>query len=1120
MQTLKSSLKENANKLQVYPASYSQTSMYLTYMMAPESVGYNVMFATLTKSKLDVGALEKAVNYLVSKHTSLRTLFMEAGSKVYQRIASEDTYLFQTFDASQFTDIELQDALEQFGHIPYNLQKGPLFRVGVFSKKDDEHYIVIGMHHITCDAGSFETIFKELQFFYECARQNIAPDISATSSYNSFVKWEQQWLKSDSALKARAFWKQQLAISPPRIDLKKIAKAGDEVNDFIPARANNFNFDGGEHFYKFDQELTKKLKNFAKNEKVTLYNVLLSVYFLLLHKLTNIDDIAVGSYANLRHQHEFENQVGYYLNTIVLRAGVSPDQNFREFLHQTKHTVIQALSHQYYPFVLLAEELNPQREVGRQLWFDHIFNWTTGDSYEMSNSFFMDLSSPEKAAQSLPMQPWKIKRRTAPFDLALNMGEVNNEIVSSILYNSSLFNDESVANFMHRYKLFLQQIAENPDQFIKDLSLIDSEEAKIILGDWTDNASAYDKQLTMHEAFLKQAEMSPDSVAVIWKDQAHTYAQLDHFSMQVAQALTDSGVREGMSVGICIERSPNLIVGLLAILRIGANYVPLDPSYPNKRNDYMLQDSEAVLLLSSSEVQETYSPKNIKTILLNKDNTTTILHEDQAIDPQKIKNNNTAYLIYTSGSTGDPKGAKISHQNCSALFHWADLTFCHEEINTVLASTSICFDISVFEIFYPLCRGGSIVLIQDLLHLPEDENKERISLINTVPSVIATLLDYDGLPSNVNVITLVGEPLRRSLVDKLYACENVKKVYNLYGPTEDTVFSTSLLVPRNETKEPSIGRAIPNTHTYILDKDLNPLPPYIPGELYLGGDGVSLGYHSRETLNKERFLEDPFRMGSHQKVYRTGDIAFYCPNGDIEFLGRSDNQVKIRGYRVELGEIENALNQLENISEAIVSAINVDDRSEKELVAYLVSDSIEFFGEACRFDSALQKKISIELEASIPNHLIPTHFIFVKEMPKTLNGKIDRKKLESTIAIVKPQPKENAEEGMNDTQTVIANIWAEVLGIDSRTIGVYDKFYDLGGSSLRLVQIIKLIQERLSKKVSIADLFRFQNIYSISQWLEDGENASSEILNAGIKKGSMKRMILQNRTKRKQTVAY
>jgi len=1118
VENTKSFLENKSKELQLYPASYSQASMFFIYKMAPEAVGYNVMFATRVKSQVNFVGLETAVRNLVHKHTTLRTTFFEAGAKVYQRLISENFYHFQQFDISSLTDDELQAKMEDFGHIPYDLHKGPLFRLGIFSRSSNEHFIVIGMHHITCDAGSFETIFKDLQHFYDCALKGIEPYYAPISAFNKFVQWERKWLNSEPATKAKAYWTRQLQTPPSRINLKKLAKAGDTLDDFAPTRTNNFNFDGGEYFYNFDQNFTNNLKVLAKREKVTLYNILVSVYFILLHKLTNETDVTVGSYANLRHHHEFENQVGYYLNTIVLRANIFPEMSFKDYLQKTRDNSLEALSHQYYPFVLLAEELKPERETGRQLWFDHILNWTTGDNYEMSNSYFMDIETTgEQKTQPLPMQPWKIKRRTAPFDMALNMGEINNQIACSIFYNSSLFDEESVATLMHRYKTLLKQIIDYPESTISQLSLLDKHEHNIILKKWNENASEYNRKSTLHESFIKQAEANPDAIAIISGDESLTYAQLNEYSKQVAETLKRLGVKAGMSIGICIERSPKLIVGLFAILRIGAHYVPLDPTYPTERNDYMLQDSEAVLLLTTSEVRESYTPSVVNSIIINPDYTAMCLNETAVEIPQNIKELDTAYLIYTSGSTGQPKGTKVSHRNCAALFHWADQTFLSNEIKTVLASTSICFDISVFEIFYPLTRGAKIILIQDLLHLPEDKNKDNISLINTVPSVISALLEYDSLPKNVEVITLVGEPLRRSLVNKLYSHASVKKVYNLYGPTEDTVFSTSLLVSQNETKEPSIGRAISNTTTYILDKDLNLVPPYIPGELYLGGDGVTLGYHNREELNKERFMDDLFRPGKGRKLYKTGDTTYYLPNGEIEFIGRSDNQVKIRGYRIELGEIEHALNQLDNISEAVVSAITLEGRPEKELVTYVVSDLAKFNAEGCMIDKFLQKKFTEKLENSLPLHLIPSHFVFVKEMPKTLNGKIDRKELARVFDLTRSHSKESSNSQMTNTQKIIAEIWGEVLGIDPNSIGVYDKFYNLGGSSLRLGQIVKHIQEKLNRKISIADLFRFQDIYAIAQWLEEGDG-NSEVIKAGFTQGSIRRSRLQDLARRKQAV--
>lgn len=1112
-------LRKEASRVRIYPASYGQAAMYFVHRLAPNAVGYNVMFAAKVGGEVRETALESALRSLVSKHSALRTTFVDAGNRIFQRVLANGGCDFRTIDASGFDDLQLQAEIENFCHQPFDLGCGPIFRAALFIRDTTENYLAVSMHHIACDAGSMDALLSDLRYFYECAFHNRPSSLAGAQPFFNFVKWETEWLGSEAAAEARAYWAAQLVPPPPRIDLGQLARAAAPVpQDRAPRRSDGFAFEGEECLIKLDRSLTARLKGLANREGVTLYHVLLSGYFALVHRLTGIEDIAVGAYTNMRHKAEFEAQIGYYVNTVVLRSEVTSDIAFGDLLKRVKAAVVGAMSHQNYPLALLAEELKPPRILGRQIWFDHVFNWTTGAAYKTSNAFFMDAGKNIREKELLSLQPWKFRRRITQFDLALNMGENDGEIFGVIVCNSEIYDAETIRTLIARFRIMLSQIVDDPGRAIGALSMLDDQETDIIVREWNSTDSVFDRQRTLHGAFLEQVKRTPEACALRYRRSEMSYAELDARSEALAKLLTKHGLGPGATVGICVERSPLLIVGLFAILRTGAAYVPLDPSYPIDRIQYMLDDSGAFLVLTTPTASHSCVKSEVTAVVIDDNYAMTVVESEQPRKTPYSVEAGTAYLMYTSGSTGRPKGVKVSHASCAALFHWADSTFTSYDTTAVLCSTSVCFDISVFEIFYPLTKGGSIVLVQDALHFPDDPDAQRVSLINTVPSVMSALMQVAEIPNNVRTVTLVGEPLRRSLVDAIYGSSRVQKVYNLYGPTEDTVFSTAVLVGKDEQGEPSIGRPILNTRAYILDSNLSPVPPYSRGELCLAGAGLALGYHNRAELNRERFPVWRGHPDGPERVYRTGDLASYRSDGMIEFFGRTDYQVKIRGYRIELEEVEATINHVEGVREAAVVALSLSQESmEKELVAYVVTDRVVVGDGVAVLDADEQHRLSAALQKVLPEYMAPSTIVFVHRLAKTLNGKIDRKALPQPPARQKSSSAKNGEK--TGTQALVAEIWGEALGMDPARLGVYDKFYELGGSSLRIVQVVAGIKRKLGRTVSIAQIFRFQDIASIAKWLDEGDADSQAAIDGGSKRGTTRRTALRDARRKQERMA-
>ncbi|WP_340375320.1 non-ribosomal peptide synthetase [Streptomyces sp. SS7] len=578
---------------------------------------------------------------------------------------------------------------------------------------------------------------------------------------------------------------------------------------------------------------------------------------------------------------------------------------------------------------------------------------------------------------------------------------------------------------------------------------------------------------TLHGRFLEHAARTPRTPALYTDTGVLTYGELDRRSALLAERLTLRGAGPGVVVGICAERTENLLVGILGILRAGACYLPLDPKYPQERLHFMVEDSGTRLLLTTSTARDR-CPQGPTALLLDDatDDPAPTAHRPEATLPD-----DTAYVIYTSGSTGRPKGVAIRHGSCAAMLDETDRIFAECDLSGVAAVSSVCFDLAVMEIFAPLSRGGAVILVDSAVHLPESPHLHRVTHLNTVPSVMAGLLDAGGLPPSLRSVVLGGEAVRRRLVDRVYRETSTERVFNGYGPTEGTVFCTFKLVPADEDGEPSIGTPSATARLYALDEELRPVPEGEPGELYLAGKGLAWGYVNRPRLTAELFVPDPYADG--ERMYRTGDVARFLPGGELEFVGRADHQVKVRGYRIELQEAEAWLSGCPEVKEAAV-AVHGD-----ALVGYVVPSDPPAGREAETgpwLDAALQARITGRLEETLPNHMVPETVVFLAELPVSPNGKLDRAALPEPPA---PVAARTQQPPTGPTELALAELWGELLDREPGTIGVRDAFYDLGGNSLLLVRLAKRMSQRFDRRVGVSDLFRFRDIASLAQWLDD-----------------------------------
>ncbi|MYU03745.1 amino acid adenylation domain-containing protein [Streptomyces sp. SID8366] len=595
---------------------------------------------------------------------------------------------------------------------------------------------------------------------------------------------------------------------------------------------------------------------------------------------------------------------------------------------------------------------------------------------------------------------------------------------------------------------------------------------------------------TLHTRFIEQAGKTPDATAVYSDAGVLTYRELDDRSRELADRLVAEGAGPGVPVGVCVERAPGLLVAILAVLRAGSCYVPLDPRYPAERLDFMVRDSGTNLLLTTPASREN-CPAGPTLVVLDAAVTT-----EPGEKPVPVVPADTAYVIYTSGSTGTPKGVPVRHGGCAAMLSAWDHVLGDRDLGGVSAASSICFDMSVMEIFPALSRGGALVLVESTVHLPESPHADKVTLLHAIPSVTNALLDAGGLPPNLRTVVFGGEPLRRKLVDRVYA-ETGAEVFNAYGPTEGTVFCTLGPVPREGTGEPTIGAAAAGARLYVLDEDRKPVPAGVPGELYLGGAGVAHGYLNRPETTAERFVPDPFQGDGH--LYRTGDVVVQTGSGELEFVGRTDNQVKVRGHRIELEEVESRLTGCPEVREAAAVVRG------RRLVGYVVTEGGS--REGVRLDAGLQATITGKLAAELPEYMVPQAIVVLDELPLTPGGKLDR------AALPEPPAADSGPVTAAGTPTEVAlsEIWGQLLGLEPAGIDVRAAFYDLGGDSLLLVRLARLMTRRFDRRVRVPDLFRFRDIHSLGRWLDEDGDATPEVVESARRRAAVRRAALRGR---------
>ncbi len=1056
-------LQNERDSFDTFPLSFAQQRLWFLSQLDSDSPLYNMPASLRLRGTLNVTALKQSLNDIVQRHEALRTTFtLEAGQPV-QVIAPIRLVPFQLIDLRDWPAEEREAEARRLATAearqPFNLEQGPLLRVTLLRLADQDYILLLTMHHIVADGWSLGILVQELMAGYTAHQQGNAallPELPI--QYADFAAWQHEWVQDELFAIQMAYWQQQLSGDLPNIELP---------SDRPRPPLQTFN---GAHMpLLIPPDLAAALKELGQREGATLFMLLLAAFNVLLYRYTGQTDVVVGSAIANRNREEIEGLIGCFVNTLVLRNNVAGDPSFRGLLERVRETVLGAYEHQDFPFEKLVEVLRPERSLSHSPLFQTML--------VLDNAPLPELQLP-----GLSISPFVVESGVSRFDLTLSLSESEQGIKGTLEYNSDLFDATTMQQLLGHFTTLLAGIVANPDQPISRLPLLSPAEREQILGDWTATTQPFPADLCFHQLFEAQAARQPDAPALSFVETTLSYTELNERANQLAHALRARGVQRGALVGICMPRSCEMIISILAVLKAGAAFLPIDPSHPAERIRLMLEDAQPQLLLSSAE--QLYIVPHVCVSLA----------EWAAFAQEATHNPNSgvtpadwAYVIYTSGSTGRPKGVILGHQGlCNLIAGQIPLL----EIgpgSRMLQFATCTFDVSVWELAVALASGATLCLMpQAVFELPESVpqfmREQRISIVLLPPSLLAVLPPSD-LP-DLRVLAAAGERCTREIVQRWAVG---RRFINAYGPTEITVLAAVSECSSSDPLAPTIGRALPNYQLYILDESFQPVPVGVPGELYIGGVGVAQGYLQRPELTAERFVPNPFAKPPTEattdwqgnwssRLYKTGDLVRWRADGTIEFLGRIDHQVKVRGFRIELGEIESTLRQHPAVREAVVLA-REDQPGDLRLVAYLVVGEEHMAG-ADHTKDQFQSALRTFLKERLPDYMIPTAFVPLEALPLTSSGKVDRKALPapttdaraSDAAFVGPR---------TPIEDVVASIWANVLR--RPRVGVYDNFFDLGGHSLLAVQLMSRLRETLQVDLPLRSLFETPTVAGLAE---------------------------------------
>jgi natural product biosynthesis luciferase-like monooxygenase protein/amino acid adenylation domain-containing protein len=1078
------------------PLSIGQTGLWFLQRMAPECSAYNMVAASEVEGPLDVPALHRAFQALVDRHGALRTTFhSQPGSEPIQRIHELMDLEFKLLEAEVGEDA-VANQVNDCARRPFDLEKQSAFRVMIVRRGSKEHNLVLVMHHLLGDFWSFAVIFDELRRLYLQETANTPANLAPlTASFHDWVNLQNRVLNGPRGRQLWEYWQETL--KPP---LAKLEMPTDHMRPPVQT------YRGASQTLTLDPELTQRLQDFSTSRHATLFMTLLASFQLLLNRYTGQEDIVVGAPAAGRNSHEAANTVGYFVNPLLLRAKVLPSSSFAQMLGETVRSVSGALQHQDYPFPLLIERLRPERDPSTSPLFQVMFilEQTQYPELEALSSYAMGVAGSEIKFGPLTFRSMALPERQVPFDLVLMVSEQASGLVASLQYNRDLFEEDTIRRMLARYRLLIESIVVTPDKPIQDLPFLVGEEQKE-LREWNATESVYSSCL-IHDLFRQQAARTPENMAVEDAHEKLIYRELDVRSDRVAERLIKLGVGLETVVGVCLGRSVQCAVILLGVLKAGAVYLPLDPALPDTRLQFMIEDASVKKVITEARFA-TLLPSEC--VILADDLENSSHCKNTFVDAASFAHRaspvpeNLAYIVYTSGSTGKPKGVQVSHKSVvnflASMARNPGLT----ERDVLVSVTTISFDIFGLELYLPLITGAKVVFAS------REVSGDGEALLELIRRCGATVMQATPATWQLLLATTNGKiPVLRALIGgDVLPCEVAVdllavgcQIWNLYGPSETTIWSACHRVTGCDTTSISvpIGRAIANTQIYVMDPNLQPVPPGVPGELLIGGDGIARGYFDRQDLTAEKFIPDAMSQSPGARLYRTGDLGRYRADGVLEFLGRLDNQVKVRGYRIELGEIESALANIPGIDQAVVIS-RKQSHSDHRLIAYMIRDPGK--NPHTVDNSPTLRQLLLE---RLPEAFVPADFVFLETLPLTPNGKVDRKALAQyeyrpTSSAAHLLPRSRAERE-------VAQAWLEVLKLER--VSVHDNFFDLGGHSLLLAEVHGRLTS-LGYALSIVDLLRYPTVASLVTYI--GSDAiPPKNLDRGSETKSARRLLRQS----------
>ncbi|MCK4260161.1 MAG: amino acid adenylation domain-containing protein, partial [Halanaerobiales bacterium] len=1050
---------ELVDEREYYELSSAQKRLFALNQISPDSTNYNILGFMYIEGNLNIERLERTFNELIKRYDSFRTSFEVVEGEVVQKIHQDVDFKIITLHSNEDN---LEKLAQEFVQ-PFDLRKAPLLRVGLVNLPD-KYLLMFDLHHIIADGASLGILTNEFISLYQGDQ---LPDIKI--QYKDFAVWQNDLFQSENIKKQEEYWLEVFKGEIPVLNL---------TTDY--PRPNEMNFEGARLNFELSKDLSEELNKLAVQNGATMYMTLLALYNILLSKYTAQEDILIGSPIAGRTHIDLDNIIGMFVNTLVMRNRPIGDKTFIEFLGDVKENTLLAFENQDYPFEMLVDKLN-LRSKNRNPLFDTMF--------------VLQNAAKEVEIDQLKFTPYTFENKVARFDLTLACAETKNGIVMNIEYRTQLFQRETIAKFKDHFINLIKQIVYQSDQKIRDIEIISQSEKEQILNSFNARKLDYPKDKYIYHLFEEQVERTPDNIALIYKDDQLTYEELNNRSNQLARLLREKGIGPDQIVGIMLDRSFEMIIGIMGILKAGGAYLPIDPVYPEDRIAHMLNDSQAKVLLTQNHLIDGANRLDYAGEIID------LNDEDNYIgDGSNLKNitrpEDLAYIIYTSGSTGKPKGVMIEHKSIINRLSWMQSKYAIGDEDTILQKTPFTFDVSVWEFFWWFFNGSRIAIL-----VPGGEKepetivnailKYNVTTMHFVPSMLNAFLEYvetkdvvDKLQS-LSQVFASGEALTRQQVikfNKYLNQTNKTTLHNLYGPTEATVDVTYYDCPIKEMIDTvPIGKPIDNISIYIVDNYNNPVAVGVPGELCIAGVGVARGYLNRPELTEEKFVQNPFESG--KRMYRTGDLARWLADGNIEYLGRIDNQVKIRGFRIELGEIENQLLKDERIKEAVV-VDRIDEAGDKYLCAYIT----EVRGQKSEVgidDKLAISDIRLSLAKELPDYMIPAHFVKLAELPKTTSGKVDRKAL--------PKPDGSIGVGTeyvaptNEIEEKLVAIWSEVLRIEK--IGINDNFFELGGHSLKAMTVVSKVFKELNVEISLGQIFKTPTIKGLAELIKSAEES-------------------------------